>query len=378
MRSSAFSLTAEAPRPRSHSSAMWPTPSTQPEAGWLSQASVVSTLARPTRYSSSTCSWVLPPLISAKDVPSLAARSSFFSLICWITAAARAFVRRAERTRKDDGRSSCSRPHVRRGARNVAAEHATNQVAYALLTERGGRRDFVPLARGFLQSRVPGGGPGPLSRFVSSHRRRALQLYLLAHALASVEPYDVALSAKTWGAALGLPDTASSRVLISQSWSWLECQRLLRTARDGRLRRVWLLDDTGSGEPYAHGGAAVGKRDYFKLSHAFWYEGWHERLDLPATAVLLIGLSLRQSFSLPYERAGTWYGLSRDTVRRGVAELRSQDILAMRAVWRATMRSPTGATEERRYTLAGAFASQNRRAKPRASAPTSSPGNEIS
>jgi hypothetical protein len=247
----------------------------------------------------------------------------------------------------------------------VAAERDGNQVAVALLTQRGGRRNFVPLARGFLQSRVPGGGPGPLSWFVSAHRHRALQLYLLAHALASVEPYDVALTARTWGAALGLPDTPSSRVSISQSWSWLERQRLLRTARDGRLRRVWLLDDTGSGAVYSHGGASAGKQDYFKLPHAFWLEGWHERLDLPATAVLLIALSLRQAFSLPYERAGEWYGLSRDTVRRGVAELRSHELLTMRMVWRATLRSPTGATEERRYTLAGPFSSQNRRAKPR-------------
>jgi hypothetical protein len=247
----------------------------------------------------------------------------------------------------------------------VAAEGNGTPVAVALLTQRGGRRNFVPLARGFLQSRVPGGGPGPLSWFVSAHRHRALQLYLFAHALASVEPFDVALTAKTWGAALGLPDTPSTRVSISQSWSWLEHQQLLRTARDGRLRRIWLLDDTGSGAAYSHGETPVGKQDYFKLPHAFWLEAWHERLDLPATAVLLIALSLRQAFGLPYERAGEWYGLSRDTVRRGIAELRSHGLLTMRMTWRATLRSPTGATEERRYTLAGPFASQNRRPKPR-------------
>lgn len=31
----------------------------------------------------------------------------------------------------------------------------------------------------------------------------------------------------------------------------LERQRLLRTARDGRLRRVWLLDDAGSSRLFA-------------------------------------------------------------------------------------------------------------------------------
>jgi hypothetical protein len=70
-------------------------------------------------------------------------------------------------------------------------------------------------------------------------------------------------------------------------------------------------------------------------------------------------------FSLPYERAGEWYGLSRDTVRRGVAELRSQGLLTMRMTWRATLRSPTGATEERRYTFAGPFSSQPPRETPK-------------
>jgi len=112
-----------------------------------------------------------------------------------------------------------------------------------------------------------------------------------------------------------------------------------------------------------------GKRsDYFKLPHAFWLEGWNERLGLPATSVLLIALSLRQAFSLPHERGGEWYGISRDTIRRGVDQLLEHDLITVRVVWRATMRSPTGATEERRYTLAGAFAAKNRRPRSIASA----------
>lgn len=246
----------------------------------------------------------------------------------------------------------------------MADELTGNLMARTLLAERGGRRDFVPLKRAFLQTRRRGGGAGPLSVFVKAHRRRALELYLLAHALASVEPYDVALPARVWALALGLPDTASSRVFISGSWTWLELHGLVRTERDGRLRRVWLLDDTGSGSPYAHGRAVKGQSlDYFKLPHAFWIEGWNERLDLSGVAVLLISLSLPSTFGLPQERAGEWYGLSRDTIRRGVAQLRQHELLTMRTTWRRTQRSPTGATEERRYTLTGSFASQKRRAR---------------
>jgi len=245
----------------------------------------------------------------------------------------------------------------------VVDEPTGNPVATMLLAERGGRRSFVPIARGFLQRRVRGGGSGPLSWFVKSHRHRALELYLLAHALASVDPFDVAMPSKIWAAAIGLPDSPSSRVSISNSWSWLEQRQLIRTSRDGRLRRVWLLDDAGSGAPYGHGDNAVKRSDYFKLPRAFWFEGWNERLGLPATSVLLIALSLRQTFSLPHERGGEWYGISRDTIRRGVDELLAHELLTMRVAWRATMRSPTGATEERRYTLAGSFAAQKRRAR---------------
>ena len=222
----------------------------------------------------------------------------------------------------------------------------------------------MPLSRSFLQPRVVGGGPGPLSWFVSARRRRALGLYLLVHALASTEPYDVVLPSRVWGAAVGLSDSASSRVFVSSSWSWLEQCRLIRTNRDGRLRRIWLLDDSGSGDLYSHSSDANEKRlDYFKLPYAFWLERWDERLDLPALAVLLIALSLPRTFSLPQERGGAWYGLSRDTIRRGVSTLRRYELLGMRVTYVATTSSPTGATEQRRYTLDGAFSRQHRRAR---------------
>jgi hypothetical protein len=244
------------------------------------------------------------------------------------------------------------------------AEPTGNAVATVLLSERGGRRDFVPIARAFLQTRRRGGGAGPLSWFVKARRQRALELYLLVHAVASVEPYDVALPAKVWALALGLPDTQSARVFVSGSLTWLEQHRLLRSARDGRVRRVWLLEENGSGAPYAHGGAeSGGKLDYFKLPHAFWGEGWSEHLTLPAVAMLLVSLSLPSTFALPHERGGEWYGISRDTIRRGFAELRQNELLTMRSTWKATPLSPTGATEERRYTLTGSFAPQARRAR---------------
>lgn len=235
----------------------------------------------------------------------------------------------------------------------------------ALLHGRGGRRTFVPIDRSFLQQRGPGGGAGPLAAFVTARRKRALDLWLLAHALASKDPWDVGLPAWVWARALGMPDTPSSRVFISKSWTWLEKQRLIRSERDGILRRVYLLEDAATGELYTHS-SNTGRLDYFKVPHHYWIAGWNARLDLAGTAVLLIALSLPKTFILPQEHAARWYGISRDTIRRGLTELVQTELLNVRVTHKRAPLSPTGATEQRRYTLREPFRRPPAREEPTA------------
>jgi hypothetical protein len=244
----------------------------------------------------------------------------------------------------------------------AAEADAERQVALLaqMLGRRGGRRLFVPIRRSFVQSRGEQTGSGPLATFVSRRRKRALDLYMLIHAVASTDPFDVALRSRAWAAALGMPDTPSSQVFVSNTLSWLEAQQLIHTARDGALRRIYLLDESGDGEPYRHP-AATHQPDYFKLPYAYWLEGWHQRLGLAATAVLLIGLSLRHDFMLPLEHGARWYGISSDTLARGLKALRQAELLTMRSVVRASPDSPTGTTELRRYALQGSFAASERR-----------------
>lgn len=234
------------------------------------------------------------------------------------------------------------------------SELSQDEVLAALLDPRRRRRDFVPIARPFVQQRRAGGGAGPLARFVSSRRGRALDLWLLAHAVASTPPWDVALPAWVWARALGMVDNSSSRVFISNTWTWLEQQQLVRSQRDKSLRRIYLLDDAATGQPYDHAPETT-RFDYFKVSHGYWLDGWSQRLELPGKAVLLIALSLPKSFTLPQELGGTWYGLSRDTIRRGLRELIAHDLLDVRTTFKKAPRSPTGAAEERRYTLKEPF-----------------------
>jgi hypothetical protein len=239
------------------------------------------------------------------------------------------------------------------------ADRATSPEALrALLLGRGSRRSFVPVARSFLQQPRRGGGAGPLAAFVGTRRKRALDLYLLIHAIASTPPFDVTLPAGAWARALGMPPSAASAVQISKNLTWLESQRLIETSRVGGARRIVLLSDDGSGDAYTHpgfprDGRAVG---YLKLPFAYWLERWHTSLPLPATAVLLIALSLPDQFLLPQRHGGQWYGVSRDTIRRGLTTLEAMGLLSHRVKKKKAPLAPSGVTNERIYRLTGPMA----------------------
>lgn len=224
------------------------------------------------------------------------------------------------------------------------------------LLQRSGRED-VPLRRSFVQLRSRGGGAGPLAAFVRQRRGRALDLYLLVHAVASAPPYDATFPAAVWARALGLSDYSSSETLVSKSWTWLEQQELISTRRRGRLREVILLYEDGSGRPYRHPGeqGAEDRGHYFKVPYAYWRGNFQNRISLPAKAVLLIALSLRDDFILPTERGAQWYGLSRDTVRKGLRDLRLLGLLSVREVRKEAPLSAHGYTLERHYSLQGPF-----------------------
>jgi hypothetical protein len=160
-----------------------------------------------------------------------------------------------------------------------------------------------------------------------------------------------------WARALGLGNYRSAGTLISKSWSWLEEERLIFTQRRGRLREVKLLHEDGSGQPYRHPGeqGAESRGHYFKLPYAYWRGSFQNRISLPAKAVLLIAISLRDDFVLPTERGAQWYGLSRDTVRKGLRDLRLLGLLTFREERKEAPLSAHGYTLERHYTLQEPF-----------------------
>ncbi len=223
------------------------------------------------------------------------------------------------------------------------------------LLRRSGR-DAVPIRRSFTQLRTRGGGEGPLAAFVRERRRRALDLYLLAHAICSAPPFDVTLESIVWGRLLGL-EGSSVGPTISRQWAWLEEQRLVATHRTSRFRTIVLLREDGSGDPYTHPGVArtESKRaegDYFSLPHAYWRMGLQDRVALPTKAVLLIALSRPEDrFILPLEHASKWYAISQDSLRAGIRQLQMMTLLDVEHVTKPAPLTARGFRTERRYTL---------------------------
>lgn len=228
---------------------------------------------------------------------------------------------------------------------------ATSSETIAAMLERS-NRDFVPIRRSFVQSPARGGGAGPLASFVSQRRNRTLDLYLLLHSVASSPPFDVDFASIVWARALGIHDQKGAAAAISRSWTWLESRSLISSRRQGRHRVITLLREDGSGEPYAHPGRSG---NYLKLPYAYWTGNFHNRINLPAKAVLLIALSQRDQFVLPGDQAANWYGISKETARRGIRILRTHGLLEASTRTKKAPLSPAGITKERIYSLRRPF-----------------------
>ncbi len=228
-----------------------------------------------------------------------------------------------------------------------ATPDSTRQELLGTQTRRG-----AAIRSGFLQEHGGTRAPGPLQHFVHDRRLFALQLYLLLHCLARKDPWDTALPAATWARALDKTNKGAEGT-VSRSWRWLEDHQLVRTERDKRMVRAYLLAEQGSGEPYTR------SKNFFYFPLAFFREGWHTRLGLAGTSVLLICLyKSRYSpwFQLRTEPQSAWYGISPDTLQRGLDELREAKLLQINPRKIRDSKARYGTTTVNEYLLLGSFA----------------------
>jgi hypothetical protein len=236
---------------------------------------------------------------------------------------------------------------------------ATEDETRAVLLDRS-RRGFAPVNKLFVQA-APGSASrhGPLATFVHNRDLRGLHAYLLLLGITSSgdsqDGWSTTLPIGVWARAFDTTrdaTPASAASAVSKILTRLEQRNLITRQRHGRERkiRVTLLREDGTGQPYTRPGKGNTDR-FLRLPHAFWRDGWHERLDLSATAMLLVALHAKNNFELPAERVPGWYGWSGDTAERGLATLEQAGLLTHTTRLKKAPLSPTGLTKVNRYLL---------------------------
>jgi len=220
-----------------------------------------------------------------------------------------------------------------------------------------------PLRRTFLQITDDNGDirPGPLATLVAAGDRRGLLLLLLLLTKASAPPWDAGLPAAVWARALGLdlPQSKTATSTVSKIWLRLERYRLVTRDHRRRMAIVTLQREDGTGVPYTAPGETGDS--YLKVPFALWQSGpdddhrWYQVLTLPELAVLLIARSHGDGFRLPFEKGPDWYGISADTLARGIDRLGERGLLTTDKTYKKAPLSPVGYTAEHRYTLAAPF-----------------------
>ena len=215
------------------------------------------------------------------------------------------------------------------------------------ILKRAGRR-AVPIRRSFLQRENRERPSPPLAEMVRRHDSRGLDLYLIVLAQASAGEFDVTHPAAVWARALGI-EGENPRIAVSKAMGRLLAYELIKRDRVGRRAHIKLLREDGSGQAYEH--PAESRDKYLQLPHGYWEGAWHKELSLAAKAGLLIALSLPPEFFLVIESGPSRFGVSADTLERGLSELQRKGLLSRRSIYKPDPLTDLGYRTEFRYWL---------------------------
>jgi hypothetical protein len=213
--------------------------------------------------------------------------------------------------------------------------------------------DALPIRELFLQRRGTPPVPGPLAEIVRGRHHHALDQYLLVLAATARPPHQLHVNPDFWALLLRRPDQSlrNARLAVYRSFDTLEELGLVWGESHLGAPRFQLLNEGGTGERYIHP-AKVEDR-YFTLPHAYWTRGLDRQLELPGKVVLLLARSLRRYFTLPLANAMPWYGISADTLSRGMDELVKARLVRYQKADVAARDAPRGTAVRKTYTLVG-------------------------
>lgn len=226
------------------------------------------------------------------------------------------------------------------------------------------KRGFVPIRNDFVQ-RPEQGKPRAslLAKFVTGRQERALDAFLLLHALQPVlgDP----LSNGTWAHLLSVRGVCSPST-ASKTFKVLEEMNLARRHHEKHRVIITPLLEDGSGREWVKPRSRDDDTSaYFVVPHAYWTSGYAEKLRLPGKAMLLIMLKETQvnpAFSMSVEKAPEWYGISERTAERGYRELGTLGLIQTHIQKVASSRLPAGVMRSVYHrALRGAFSTDTRK-----------------
>ncbi|MFS3130644.1 hypothetical protein ACLM5J_19740 [Nocardioides sp. Bht2] len=234
------------------------------------------------------------------------------------------------------------------------------------------KRGYLPLRKSFAQrhSSQGQGRDSPrgstLAAFVTPGRERALELFLLIHALQPMldgNPLHLGTWARALSAATGKTVTASG---VSRTLGQLEAMNLLERLDTSRSPVLELKSEDGLERAWKKPGQEPeGGAGYFVIPHLYWTLGLSRTLNLPGKAMMLVLLSHTQNpqtpaMAMPLERTKDWYGISERTAERGYRELSQAGLLKTKIQKIPDPRHPAGRVEKYWRALAAPFDTPSR------------------
>lgn len=209
-----------------------------------------------------------------------------------------------------------------------------------------------------------------MGKMLNQRKHRALLLYLLILTSWSwLSRNKVPLPANAWIRALKGPDDVKqaptwSASTLSRALSDLEALDLIepRSRVRGRSLIVPRREDAAA-EYTIPEGRADRYNTYFTLPDAFWTTGLFAKLTFPGLIMLLIiakETSQKAEMYIPHEKGPDWYGISAGTVKNGLNNLRTNELLVQREEWRKAPLSATGRTQRIWYSLTGEYSNGSR------------------
>jgi hypothetical protein len=158
--------------------------------------------------------------------------------------------------------------------------------------------------------------------------------------------------------------------MVSKTLRWLEDERLIVRTPAGRERAITIRHDSGRDADYTRPGQKDNRDDwFFNLSHAYFLDGWHKKLSASGKALLLVAHANQKRFELNQRRGSEWWGLSTDTIGRGLQDLVQHELLSVRTIRRKAPESRVGFAMVPVYQLEAPFTKPAARPTPSARKP---------